>query len=112
MKKIEKFIEKAKKLAKEKTLPELYTMLGKEVEKHKTKVVFRKYQGGDIVALFPDEKWDTIGNIMSYEHIGQHGAAAYNWVIKITAPAKPKEYAPLKRELESIGYNLDIRKRR
>ena len=78
---------------------------------YKTKVVFRKFPDGEIIALFPElhnymESW----LIESYIHIGQHGAASYH-VVSETKLATPNEYADLKDELESIGYNLDVRKK-
>lgn len=78
-------------------------------------VVFRKWpksEGGDVLALFPYEIEDNVGNCLSYQHIGQHGAANYGACIARTKPAKPEEYAQLKAELEQIGYVLTIRKRR
>ena len=44
-----------------------------------------------------------------YAHVGQHGSCSYDWYITDTKPAKPDEYANLKAELESIGYDLDIK---
>ncbi len=76
----------------------------------KTIVVFRVFrQGGDVLALFPAEPWSGNGDCSSYQHIGQHGAADYGHCISITRPATPSQYAPLKRELEQIGYNLEVR---
>lgn len=77
----------------------------------KTVVVFRKWKSGnrEIIALFPGI--DAGGGFCSsYEHIGQHGGAEYSGVIAATVPARPDEYADLKAELESIGYNLDVKK--
>jgi hypothetical protein len=83
-------------------------------DKEKTVVIFRKWNHNkDIIAFFPHEFWMQ-GNTrlcQSYEHIGQHGGAEYNHCLKSTTPAKPKEYASLKKELEGIGYNLLVRKR-
>lgn len=79
----------------------------------KTKVVFRIFKDdGSLVALFPNEIADPHGNIMSYQHIGQHGAADYSYCIQKSRPARPEEYADLVRELQGLGYNLDIRTRR
>jgi hypothetical protein len=79
----------------------------------KTKVVFRKFRdGGDLIALFPDEINYPNGNCESYQRIGQHGAADYGHCISITVPAHPFEYKALQKELESIGYDLEIRKRK
>lgn len=82
-----------------------------------TLVIFRKYKKKyetplcKIVALFPEEKFDYDGHCAAYEHIGQHGAADYGYVISITRAATPEEYNDLKEELTSIGYNLKIRKK-
>lgn len=70
------------------------------------KVVFRKWYNGDIIALFPQEPADRYGMFcQSYEHIGQHGGADYDGVVRRTRPAKPGEYADLKDELVGIGYD-------
>ena len=85
-----------------------------EKDKHKTKVVFRVWKGefeGDVIALFPDID-EGHGSCSSYMHVGQHAPASYYHMITRTRPAKPAEYASLKRELENIGYNLDVRKKR
>lgn len=80
-------------------------------DKERTRVIFRKFADGDVIALFPrmlgNYLPDTFG---SYQHIGQHGTA-YDGVILATRPASQAEYMPLARELRSIGYRLDIRKR-
>lgn len=73
-----------------------------------TPVIFRKWpesEGGGIIALFPTEVGDQDpANCMSYEHIGQHGSAWPEGVMKRTTYATPAEYADLKRELEDVGY--------
>lgn len=75
----------------------------------KTVVVFRKFKdGGDIVALFPQEEFNHRGGCMSYQHVGQHGEADYAHCVAASVPATVAEYAPLKRELESIGYDLKV----
>lgn len=75
-----------------------------------TEVVFRKWPSSQsIIALFPYEFEDQYElNCSSYEHHGQHGGADYSGCISRTAPASPAEYADLKAELESLGYNLKI----
>lgn len=67
-----------------------------------TRVVFRKYKDGDIIALFPKR-----GDYMceSYMHIGQHSMADYPQVIRMTKPANESEYKELYNELVSIGYD-------
>ena len=77
-------------------------------------VIFRKDKDGDIVALFPNIAAEQPGGylITSYQHIGQHGDADYDYVISQTTPAKLAEYKDLKEELEEIGYDLRVMQRR
>lgn len=66
-------------------------------------VIFRKWNNGDVIALFPEIPADISGLFCdSYEHIGQHGAAHYRSVILNTKPALPSEYASLFEELSRI----------
>lgn len=76
-------------------------------------VIFRKYKdNGFILALFPYEISHS-NYVVCYEHVGQHGSADYNHCIsRLTTPATESEYKDLKKELESIGYNLNVVKRR
>ena len=69
-----------------------------------TKVIFRKSydwntRTWDVMAFFPECHVNP-GNIMSYERVGQHGEASYNFD-RSTKPCTPAEYADLKRELET-----------
>lgn len=78
----------------------------------KTVVVFRRFKkGGDLIALFPAEINYSEGHCESYQHVGQHGSADYAHCISRSIPVSAAEYAPLKRELESIGYDLTIRQK-
>ena len=84
------------------------------MNKEKTIVVFRvwKTETGSVIALFPDEPADYYSKYcQSYQHIGQHGAADYNFVIQQSRPATESEYKDLFDELTKIGYNLVVRKR-
>lgn len=82
----------------------------------KTKVIFRKVPANyctakpEVIALFPEIPATRNPNdCQSYVHYGQHGAAmasGHGWPL-----ATPDEYADLKRELESIGYDLDVKTR-
>jgi len=75
----------------------------------KTDVIFRKFRDGDILAVFPalpgTNKWHL--DCASYQHIGQHGACSVD-IASMTKPALRHEYAALKKELEGVGYNLNI----
>jgi hypothetical protein len=82
-----------------------------EKDKDITKVIFRVYSDGQVIALFPEIADDSYGNCLSYMHIGQHGGADYVYVVQLTKLATLEQYAPLFVELESIGYNLQVFKR-
>lgn len=82
-----------------------------EKDKHITKVSFRKWKK-DIIALFPYILTDIKGYLCSsYMHIGQHSSADYNGIVNQSKPAKEDEYKDLKKELESLGYNLEVIKK-
>lgn len=71
-----------------------------------TKVIFRKWEKGEIIALFPYLPWGkSSGMVTSYMQMGQHGPADYAEVIAATTPAKQTEFRQLLEELESLGYN-------
>jgi len=74
----------------------------------KTRVVFRRWRNGDIIALFPQIPADYQGYMCSsYEHVGQHGAANPDVVIaQTTYVGSP--YPPLAEELEQLDYDLEI----
>lgn len=74
-----------------------------------TKVVFRKFKNGEIIALFPEID-EVGGTIMSYMHVGQHGYAS-RLIVADTKLATAQEFGPLFTELESIGYRLDVKHR-
>lgn len=78
------------------------------------RIAFRKYwnkwnKAWTPIAFMPDVEANP-GNIMSYEHVGQHGEASmgYYWS---TRPCEPELYAPLMKELEGIGYRIRVVKR-
>jgi hypothetical protein len=77
-------------------------------DKEQTKVVFRKFKDGEIIALFPEIVSGY--NILSYMHTGQHGEAS-PLLVSDTKPATKAEYLPLFRELSGLGYNLRIMRR-
>ena len=85
------------------------------MDTEKTIVVFRRFRdGNDLIALFPE--LDAGGGLcVCYQHIGQHGSAAYHLLVGgiygTTVPAHPGEIGELKAELEGLGYNLDVRQK-
>lgn len=75
-----------------------------------TNVIFRKFKG-EIIAIFPNEP-TTKYFVLSYQHIGQHSACDYQYVIRNSKPATFDEYESLMNELKTIGYSLNIVKRK
>jgi hypothetical protein len=76
-----------------------------------TKVIFRQFEQDDhaIIALFPELPGSSDPQTcLSYIHVGQHGAASVQAARERTRPAYPGNYAPLKAELESLGYKLQV----
>lgn len=83
------------------------------MDKHKTDVIFRTIkEDGQVIAVFPHVPFDFNGNMTSYMHIGQHSASSYPFYRDCTVPSEKSAYKALKRELEDLGYNLQVRKRR
>jgi len=68
-----------------------------------TAVHFHKFPEGDVIALFPDLP-ATPPYITSYQHIGQHSDASIE-LLQDLPRATSVEYAPLLKELNSIGYD-------
>ena len=50
-----------------------------------TKVVFRKFKDGEVIAVFPEVSWNYV-HLMSYQHVGQHGDCV-PWIASFTKPA-------------------------
>jgi hypothetical protein len=77
-----------------------------------TAVIYRAYpDDGDVVALFPEAPSSVTDPhlVTCYQHIGQHGAADYQLVVKQTRLATEAEAESLHQELQSIGYD-DLRR--
>jgi hypothetical protein len=78
------------------------------------RIVFRKYwnkwnKAWTPIAFLPDVEANR-GNIMSYEHMGQHCEACMGYY-RSTKPCEPELYASLLEELKSIGYRPRVMKR-
>jgi hypothetical protein len=87
-------------------------------EKIKTRVIFKMTPKevhptytieSECVAFLLDCPANT-NRVLSYIHVGQHSEADFGWM-NYCKLATPEQYADLKKELESMGYDLDIRKR-
>jgi len=61
----------------------------------------------DIYAYFPEEVFDNKGNKTAYSHMGQHSGVCDEYV-KESIPATAEEREDLIKELENLGYNLEI----
>ena len=81
------------------------------MDNYKTAVTFRIFHG-EVLALFPYDIYNHTGLVNSYMHVGQHSGAVYDHCIQSSKKATEEQYRSLKRELESIGYNLKIITRR
>lgn len=75
---------------------------------HKTTVRFYVESDGSPLAYFPKETYNGGAAKCCYSHIGQHSACHPDYIRKMKK-ATPQQYQPLKKELESIGYNLLIK---
>ena len=89
-----------------------------EKDDEETKVIFKKaryYKSGgepyeEVLAFFPGAP-ACRGNVMCYAHCGQHGEAAYDFYRDSCSPCGMDAYAPLKMELERLGYRLKVVRR-
>lgn len=79
-----------------------------------TPVIFRQIKVGcEIVAVFPTQPGSRAAyDCMSYMRIGQHGACSREWFLEDTKPCPNEDHKKLLSELENIGYDdLVIKKR-
>jgi hypothetical protein len=73
-----------------------------------TKVIFRTFraQPRETIALFPELPGTTDPHTcLAYVRVGPHVNASAD-LARLTRPSTPEEVAPLKGELEAIGYDL------
>mgnify|MGYP001590209907 CR=1 FL=1 len=75
-----------------------------------TAVIFRVDHEGFVFALLPEQN-EGSGHCTTYEHAGGHSSGPYGANINQSRPAKPEEYAILKRSMENLGYNLKVQQR-
>lgn len=68
-------------------------------------VIFRIHRK-ELCAYFPTERFNLMGHITCYAHVGQHGGANPAWLSK-GRPATPDEYADLLAELKGIYESND-----
>ncbi len=78
----------------------------------KTKVKFLVHEEetaeDDVFAYFPEEDFNfkKAYSKTVYSHVGQHSSCSPEYAAK-SRNATPEEYADLRAELESIGYELE-----
>lgn len=73
----------------------------------KVKVIFRKTNGNEIIAFFPEIE-ANYGCIMSYMHLGQHGEASIGFYMNNTKKAVESEYKYLLAELKDIYNDCEL----
>ena len=77
----------------------------------KTKTLIRMWtidEKEELIALFPDIKQYHDRYVLSYQTIGQHGAADYDHIMQNSRDATENEYKDLLNELTGIGYNVEL----
>jgi hypothetical protein len=82
----------------------------KNKEAEKTKVIFLLERGSDneVFAYFPYLNYNEDRYLKTcYAHIGQH-SACHSGYAKNRRKATKEQYLPIQKELESIGYNLEV----
>jgi hypothetical protein len=76
-----------------------------------TRVVFRTYDDGETIAIFPEIK-DNDGRTMGYSHNSRRFFVEYRRIMRLTRPAIRKEYIALFKELKYAGFQrLQVYKR-
>ena len=81
-----------------------------EKEMNKINVAFRKFEDGEVIAIFPNiypVAKDSKAEVMCYMHMGQHSMCMECLVNELEKASK-EEYTPLKKELEMIGYSVNV----
>lgn len=81
----------------------------KTTDMAKINVTFRKFEDGEVIAIFVNEayKEESNGYYLSYMHVGQHSDCYFKLVDELEKASK-EEYTPLKKELEMIGYSVNV----
>lgn len=72
-----------------------------------TKMAFRKFPDGEIIALFVDDVDTRFQSCESYMFHGEHAPAELT-LIESLEPAGEEEYRDLKLTLESRGYRISV----
>lgn len=78
------------------------------MKKETLKVVFRKFNNGEIIAIFP-ELTHRGYRVTTYMHIGHHSEDDHHAIVQQTKLASENEYQDLLKELEKIYFEYDLR---
>ena len=73
------------------------------------KVVFRKFDNGEIIAIFPEFTHKRNYSVTTYMHIGQHSEDDHHAIVSQTKLATENEYASLLKEIQSIYHEYDLK---
>ena len=79
-------------------------------ERIKVDVQFRIFKG-ELIAVFPYEIYSRSCCVMCYAHVGQHSGCVW-YINQFSKPATEEQYKDLLKELQAIGYDVNIIKRR
>lgn len=87
--------------------------LNATIKTEKTKVIFRKFPDGEVIALFPElPGTNSVSDCLNYMHVGQHGSgkATLDGTKSIAIDDCPCQVKvnQLRRELRAIGYTLTV----
>jgi len=89
------------------------TVFDKKLGKCVIPAVFRTWDNGSTVALFPTNKTGSQNHVASFTNFGKHDDADYKHIISTTRPATQKETKKMLRELQKVGYgNIRVNKKR
>jgi hypothetical protein len=89
--------------------------MSKKTKKPVDPVIIRVWKSNpnDVFALFPTLPADVLGYLCtSYQHVGQHSSANYDFCIRKSRPASTGEARKLLAELRQIGYRPRVYRRR
>jgi hypothetical protein len=82
-----------------------FKQLDTTIKEERTKVIFRKFPNGEIIALFPElPGTNDVSTCLNYMHIGQHGSGKAT--LDGTKKANWLEHGDLYIELTRLGYHL------
>lgn len=76
-------------------------------ESTETKMAFRKFDNGEIIALFVEDIDSRFGSCESYMFKGEHAPADIS-LIDALLPATEEEYREMKLTLEARGYRVAV----